>query len=109
MKNKIFLLLLPLLSSCFKNTSHLVSYEIDGTSNSYEISYIDESGDSIHLDRVTNLWRYEFTSDGDGTAKLKMRNRNKTGTAIGTIYCDEKLAKEQTVAASDSLEIEVKY
>ena len=82
---------------------------MDGTSNSYEISYTDESGDSIHLDVVTNVWRLEFTSDGDGTARLKMRNRNRSGTAIGFIYCDGKLAKQQTAGASDSLEIEVKY
>ena len=109
MKNKILLLLFLLLSSCFKNTSHLISYEVDGTSNSYEISYTDDAGDSVHKDYVTNVWRYEFTSDGDGTARLKMRNRNLIGTAIGFIYCDGKLAEQKTVGANDSLLIEVKY
>ena len=109
MKKKLLFLFLPLLSSCFKNSSHLISYELDGTSNSYEISYFDESGDSIHIDDVTNTWRQEFTSDKDGTAKLRVRNRNKSGTATGYIYCDEKLTKQQTVGAGDSLQIEVKY
>jgi len=108
-KKNFFFLFLLLLSSCFKNSSHLITYEVDGTSNSYEISYTDESGDSVHLDDVTNTWRQEFTSDGDGTSKLRMRNRNKSGTAIGSIYCDGKLAKQQTAGASDSLEIELKY
>ncbi|HYV90883.1 MAG TPA: hypothetical protein VE978_03835 [Chitinophagales bacterium] len=109
MNKKLIFLLLPLLSSCFKNSSHLITYEVDGTSNSYEISYTDESGDSVHLDYATNTWRQEFASDGNGTAKLKMRNRNRSGTAIGSIYCDGKLKKQQTAGASDSLEIELKY
>ena len=109
MKRKFLILFLPLLSSCFKDSSHLINYEVDGTSNSYEISYNAETGDSIHLEVVTNSWRAEFASDGDGTAKLRMRSRNKTGTAIGSIYCDGELAKQQTVGAGDSLLIEVKY
>src|ERR1043165_68582 len=108
-KNKFLFLLVVLFSSCFKNSSHLITYEADGTSNSYEISYTDESGDSVHLEYATNTWRQEFTSEGDGTAKLKMRNRNKAGTVTGLIYCDGKLAKQQTEGAADSLEIEVKY
>lgn len=102
-------LFLLLLTSCLKNSPHLITYEVDGTSNSYEVSYLDETGDSIHIDYVTNVWREEFTSDGDGTAKLWMRNRNLSGTATGFIYCDGKVAKQETVGASDSLEIELKY
>jgi hypothetical protein len=98
-----------LFASCFKNSAHLVSYEVDGTSNSYEVSYLDDHGDSVHLDAITNFWRVEFTSDGDGTAKLWMRNRNNMGTAIGSIYCDDKLAEQMMVSGKDSFQIEVKY
>src|ERR1700704_4835513 len=91
MIKKVLFLLLPVLCSCLKNASHLISYEVDGTSNSYEISYTDQSGDSIHLDAVTNFWREEFATDRNGTAMLRMLNRNKTGSAIGSVYCDGNL------------------
>lgn len=109
MIKKFLFLLLPVFSSCLKNASHLISYEVDGTSNSYEISYTDNAGDSIHLEAVTNFWRAEFATDRNGTAVLSMRNRNKTGTAIGSIYCDGKLAKQDSSGVGDSLKIEVKY
>lgn len=109
MLKKFLFLLFLVLSSCLKNASHLISYETDGNSNSYEISYTDASGDSIHLQAVTNFWREEFATDKNGTAILRMRNRNKSGTAIGSIYCDGKLAGQDSVGANDSLKIEVKY
>jgi len=109
MIKKVLFLLLPVLSSCFKNAPHLIRYEADGTSNSYEVSYTNESGDSIHLGVVTSFWREEFATEGTGTAMLRMRNRNKSGTAIGSIYCDGKLAEQDSVGANDSLKIEIKY
>ena len=107
-KSFLFILLL-LLSSCFKDSSHLIRYEADGTSNSYEVSYRDDKSDSIHQGAVNSFWRLEFATDGDGTATLWMRNRNQAGSVIGSIYCDGKLAAEDSVSGPDSLKIEVKY
>ena len=109
MKKYLPCFLLLICCSCLKNSPHLIRYQLSGTSNSYQVSYLNNESDSVSAGAVTNYWRVEFATSVDGTAGLWVRNRNNTGTAIATIFKDDKLAAQDSVGAGDSLNIQLQY